>query len=67
MIKLTSENYKAPTPWKVRRVADSILAALGTGGIAAIAASYPLAGAVLVGVGIVSKFVSNYCDEKPPK
>lgn len=67
-MRLTKANYKAPTPWKVRRLADSVLVALGGGGVVSVLAGLnPIAGAIVAGIGIVAKIVSNYCAEKPPK
>ncbi len=66
-MNLITENYKKPTPWKIRRIADSVLVALGGGGIVSVLAGLnPTASAIVAGIGIVAKIVSNYCAEEKP-
>lgn len=53
------KDYKLPTPWKIRRVADAICAAaVFSNGFAAILQSYKLA-VFISTIAIISKFVSN--------
>jgi|APCry1669191102_1035336.scaffolds.fasta_scaffold00006_9 hypothetical protein len=59
--------YWAPTPKKIRKVADSVVAATTFGGSITILNGYPTAGTIIFVLGVIAKFVSNlFSDDSQP-
>lgn len=64
-MKFGISQYWVPTPKKIKKVADSILAAVLFAGPTAALNGYPMAGTVIFITGVVAKFVSNLFGEEP--
>lgn len=59
--KVSWKKYYEPTPKNVRKFADSVLAAsVFAGGYATYIESKPWVGFVIIGVGALAKFASNF-------
>ncbi len=59
------KHYFAPTPKRLRVFGDS-LAAAGTFGAAIVVLNgHPVAGTIIMIVGVVGKFISNFFTDEP--
>jgi hypothetical protein len=59
------KHYFAPTPKRLRVFGDS-LAAAGTFGAAVVVLNgHPVAGTIIMIVGVVGKFISNFFTDEP--
>lgn len=63
-MKWSIKGYSFPTPIKIRKVADSILAACGTSAIVSAAANYAKIGVSIAVIGFLAKYVSDYYKEE---
>jgi hypothetical protein len=59
-IKRINNNYWKPTPLKLRKIGDSLLAASTTLAGAAIIADYPKIGITVAIIGAIGKFMTNF-------
>ena len=59
------QHYWAPTPKKIRQLADSILAGVVFAGSTASLNGHPIVGTVIFVIGVVAKIVSNFFSEEP--
>jgi hypothetical protein len=66
-MKLQRKGYWKPTPKKIRKIADSLLAATTFGATMTVLNGMPVLGTILFVIGVVAKFVSNFVaeDETP--
>jgi len=59
--------YWAPTPKKIRKIADSIVAATTFSGSIAALNGHPTVGTIIFVLGVIAKFVSNlFSDDSQP-
>lgn len=62
-MKFQWSGYWKPTPRKIRKVADAIVAATTFSGSAVVLNGHPLAGTIIFVLGFVAKVVSNFFEE----
>jgi hypothetical protein len=62
-MKVKWSGYWKPTPKKIRKVADAIVAATTFSGSAVVLNGHPLAGTIIFVLGFVAKVVSNFFEE----
>jgi hypothetical protein len=62
-MKFKWSGYWKPTPKKIRKVADAIVAATTFSGSATVLNGHPLAGTIIFVLGFVAKVVSNFFEE----
>ena len=58
------KHYFAPTPKRIRVLGDSLAAAGTFGASIAVLNGHPIAGTIIMIVGIVGKFISNFFTEE---
>ena len=59
-MKFGWKHYFAPTPKRIRIFGDSLAAAATFGAGIVVMNGYPLAGTVIMVVGVIGKFISNF-------
>ena len=62
-MKFKWSGYWKPTPKKIRKVADAIVAATTFSGSAVVLNGHPLAGTIIFVLGFIAKVVSNFFEE----
>lgn len=62
-MKFGISSYWKPTPKKIRKLADALLAAVTFSGTTVILNGYPVLGTVMFVIGFVAKFLSNFFEE----
>jgi hypothetical protein len=62
-MKFKWSGYWKPTPKKIRKIADAIVAATTFSGSATVLNGHPLAGTIIFVLGFVAKVVSNFFEE----
>lgn len=65
-MKFKWSGYWKPTPKKIRKIADAIVAAATFSGSIVVLNSHPLAGTIIFVLGFVAKVVSNFFQEDEP-
>ena len=59
-MKFGWKHYFAPTPKRVRIFGDSLAAAATFGASIVVMNGHPLAGTIIMIVGVIGKFISNF-------
>lgn len=59
------KHYFAPTPKRLRVFGDSLAAAGTFGATIVVLNGHPVAGTVIMIVGVVGKFISNFFTDEP--
>jgi hypothetical protein len=62
-MKLGFKEYFKPTPKRIRILGDSLAAAGTFGASIVILNGHPLAGTIVMIIGVVGKFISNFFSE----
>lgn len=62
-MKFKWSGYWKPTPKKIRKIADAIVAATTFSGSATVLNGHPLAGTIIFVLGFVAKATSNFFEE----
>lgn len=62
-MKFGINQYWAPTPKKIRKIADAIVAATTFSGSTAVLNGHPIAGTVIFVLGFLAKVISNFFSE----
>jgi len=62
-MKFKWSGYWKPTPKKIRKIADAIVAATTFSGSITVLNGHPLAGTIIFVLGFVAKVVSNFFEE----
>ena len=65
-MKFGPQHYWAPTPKKIRQLADSILAGVVFAGSTASLNGHPIVGTVIFVLGVIAKIVSNFFTDEEP-
>ena len=65
MNKFGWKHYFSPTPKRLRVLGDSLAAAGTFGATIVILNGHPIAGTVIMVVGVVGKFISNFFTDEP--
>ena len=63
-MKFGVKYYFHPTPKKIRKWADSVLAATSLLGTSAIIQDYNVLAIIVLSIGAISKFISNFFSEE---
>jgi asparagine N-glycosylation enzyme membrane subunit Stt3 len=63
-MKFGPQHYWAPTPKKIRKIADAILAGVVFAGSTASLNGHPIVGTVIFSLGVIAKIVSNFFTEE---
>lgn len=66
-MKFGIKSYWAPTPKKIRKVADALLAAATFAGGSTVLNGHPIVGTVIFVIGFVAKFASNFFEDESAK
>lgn len=67
-MKFKWSGYWKPTPKKIRKIADAIVAAATFSGSIVVLNGHPLAGTIIFVLGFIAKVVSNFFqDDKTEK
>ena len=64
-MKFGWSHYFAPTPKRLRVLGDSLAAAGTFGATIVILNGHPIAGTIIMIVGVVGKFISNFFTDEP--
>ena len=65
-MQFSKSGYHLPTPTKIKKVANAILAGVIFAGTSAALNGHPVVGTVIFVIGFVAKTVSNFfSDDKP--
>ena len=59
------KHYFAPTPKRLRVLGDSLAAAGTFGATIVILNGHPIAGTIIMIVGVLGKFISNFFTDEP--
>jgi asparagine N-glycosylation enzyme membrane subunit Stt3 len=62
-MKFAPKHYWAPTPKKIRKTADALLAGVVFAGSTASLNGHPTIGTVIFVLGVVAKIISNFFTE----
>jgi len=65
-MKFKWTGYWKPTPKKIRKIADAIVAATTFSGSVVVLNGHPLVGTIIFVLGFVAKVVSNFFEEDKP-
>jgi hypothetical protein len=65
-MKFKWSGYWKPTPKKIRKIADSIVAASTFSGSIVVLNGHPLLGTIIFVLGFISKMTSNFFQEEEP-
>lgn len=63
-VKFGWKRYFEPTPKRIRILGDSLAAAGTFGAGIAVLNGHPIAGTIVMIVGVIGKFISNFFTEK---
>jgi len=66
-IKFGWNEYFTPTPKRLRVLGDSLAAAGTFGATIVILNGHPLAGTIIMVIGVIGKFISNFFSEEEAK
>jgi hypothetical protein len=65
-MKFKWSGYWKPTPKKIRKIADAIVAAATFSGSAVVLNGHPLIGTIIFVLGFIAKVASNFFQEDEP-